>query len=242
MFSTDGVHDGITVNGVKFNDPAILENSTSLGASYTFTGYAHFWINPLSENGTFDILIGRISAVMVFKISLYPTNKIDVTVYNNENNTHYKLKQSTNTLTANAWNSVLISWNTQPANGPDKILKIFINDVESPGSETGSGSTFGTYWPEFTKWIVGNNGYGSNQFKGQLARLMLYIQTGYMDFTVEANRRKFITADNKPADIIMPPNPRIYLPNPASSIELNAGTGGNFTKTGSFTDVAGPGG
>jgi len=65
----------------------------------------------------------------------------------------------------------------------------------------------------------------------------------YLDLSVEANRRKFITADGKPADLGADGStptgtaPAIYLPNRAALIGTNAGTGGNFTVNGAPKDA-----
>jgi hypothetical protein len=55
----------------------------------------------------------------------------------------------------------------------------------------------------------------------------------YRDLSVEANRRLFVTADLKPADGQASLNPILYLPlNDPTAPGANAGTGGDFTLTG----------
>lgn len=74
---------------------------------------------------------------------------------------------------------------------------------------------------------------------------MVYISTGFLDITVEANRRKFIDALGKPvglgADGSLPTGsqPEIFAED--GNIGNNLGSGGNATVTGTPTVIAGPG-
>lgn len=74
---------------------------------------------------------------------------------------------------------------------------------------------------------------------------LVYISTGFLDITVEANRRKFIDALGKPvglgADGSLPTGvqPEIFADD--GNIGNNLGSGGNATVTGAPTAIAGPG-
>lgn len=71
---------------------------------------------------------------------------------------------------------------------------------------------------------------------------LLYFSTQYTDFSVEANRLKFIDcfgyATNIPQQITagVIPNPPIYLRFDPAAFGTNSGTDGNFTVSGTITD------
>ena len=84
--------------------------------------------------------------------------------------------------------------------------------------------------------------FGTPLFTGDIADV--YIAPGqFIDFSVEANRRKFISADGKPVDLgsnCSTPTgtaPAVCFSGNASSFGTNKGTGGAFTLTGTLTDA-----
>lgn len=86
-----------------------------------------------------------------------------------------------------------------------------------------------------------NSGNRTFGWVGSLAEVYFLAGTA-IDITVEANRRKFITADGTPADLgISGSNPTGSAPDlyvgrkPFSEIFTNRGTGGGFTETGTIT-------
>lgn len=141
------------------------------------------------------------------------------------------------TYTASAtWLHILTSYQ---AASPNRFL--YINDASDlAGSSTGTSGT-----SDFTgaDWGVGATTDGSAKFNGAIAEL--YFAPGqYLDLSVEANRRKFITAEGKPAylgtDGSKPTGiaPLIYLGirknEAAANFATNRGTGGNFSITGTL--------
>ena len=73
----------------------------------------------------------------------------------------------------------------------------------------------------------------------------LYINFGaFLDLTVEANRRKFITASLKPVDLGADGStptgvqPILYFSGDASNFHLNKGSGGGFVKKGAPKDCS----
>jgi hypothetical protein len=63
----------------------------------------------------------------------------------------------------------------------------------------------------------------------------VYFDKTYRDLSVTANRRLFVTADLKPAAGQAALNPILYLPmSDPTTVGTNAGTGGNFTLTGTI--------
>lgn len=89
--------------------------------------------------------------------------------------------------------------------------------------------------------VVGAQHASGNKLDGCLQEFWLSTSE-YIDFSVEANRRKFISAAVKPvslgADGSTPTGtaPIMYLNNPFGSFETNKGTGGNLTVTGALAE------
>ena len=86
---------------------------------------------------------------------------------------------------------------------------------------------------------------GGAYFDGCLAEFWLAFGV-FFDFSVESNRRKFISADLKAVDLGSDgskPNgtaPIIYLANEFSTFQTNLGTGGGFTENSVLADCVGP--
>jgi hypothetical protein len=104
--------------------------------------------------------------------------------------------------------------------------------------------TWTTYTNDFIQLAFGGQvwiGRGpANAINGRLSEF--YFSTGYVDFTQEANRLKFIDAFGNPVNLTQQiealaiPNPAIYMRFPPTAFGTNSGTGGNFTVNGTITD------
>jgi len=100
---------------------------------------------------------------------------------------------------------------------------VYINDVAAT-------VTWTTYTNAAINFTCPTHKVGQG-LKGRLSNV--YLDYTYRDLSITANRRLFITADLKPADGQASLNPVIYLPlNGPTAPGANAGTGGNFTLTG----------
>ncbi len=129
------------------------------------------------------------------------------------------------------WFHVLASWDLVAGVG-----HLYVSDTDDKNQVTLVDDTI-----DYTvaSWAIGAEVPTGGRFSGCLSEI--FFHTSYLDLSVTANRRKFISAGGKPvslgADGSTPlgVQPLIYMPNgdPAS----NLGTGGNFTVTGSL-DVA----
>ena len=74
-----------------------------------------------------------------------------------------------------------------------------------------------------------------------MADLMMWPGT-YLDFSVEANRRLFISAAGKPVDpavaVAALGTPIVRFSGPTASWHTNKGSGGGFTENGALTDAS----
>lgn len=139
------------------------------------------------------------------------------------------------------WHSLLASWNTGAGAG-SKFLQVYADDVADGGSITDGSVSFNVDNSE-SNWGIGATTAGANTLVGDIAQVYYRIGST-IDFSVEANRRKFISADNRPVDLgangSLPTGtqPIIFLNNPAASFGTNKGSGGDFTVTGTLTDAS----
>ena len=160
----------------------------------------------------------------------------------------------TTQVTAGAWNHILVSWDLNAGNTYANDFHMYLNDIDiKPGSPTvflpGGGSS--------VEWGTGNlfvttyrleagNGSGTS---GQRYSAIWLDFTRYIDFSVTANRRKFITAGGGQlplgVDGSIPTGfaPPWYVDNPAASITSPRGTITSTLTVGAGTtivDAAGP--
>jgi hypothetical protein len=145
------------------------------------------------------------------------------------------------------WHHMLASWDVSPVNPDPSIATFYIDDVDSisaPPAPTSVTADIGYNSPEV---MAGADHLGTTKFNGSMAEL--YFNTvAYMDFTVVANRRKFISSLLKPMDLGAdgslptgsPPIVYFHLADgeAPANFAINRGTGGNFSITGALTTAS----
>lgn len=143
---------------------------------------------------------------------------------------------SASAYTAGAtWYHVLSSWNLATASGT-----LYVNDVSDIGSPTLTDDTIDYTMAD---WGVADSPGTGNPFSGCLAEL--YFAPGqYLDFSLVANRRKFISASGKPVHLgttgSLPTGtaPIVYQhladAEAVANFATNRGTGGDFAITGTL--------
>ena len=135
-----------------------------------------------------------------------------------------------------AWRHVLASWDLATAGA----RSLYITDVSDLNAITFTNGTIDYTKTNFACGALPNSG---NKLNGALAEV--YFAPGqYLDFSVEANRRKFISSSGKPvnlgADGSTPTGvaPIVYFHlgdgESVANFATNRGTGGNFTITGTL--------
>ena len=123
---------------------------------------------------------------------------------------------------AETWSSLIISFNNAT-----NTMWVSVNDIASSYSDPFTSTADLKF--TFQYHYVGV--YSTDELKGRLSNV--YLDYTYRDLSVEANRRLFVTADLKPADGQASLNPILYLPmDDPTAPGANAGTGGDFTLTG----------
>jgi hypothetical protein len=154
------------------------------------------------------------------------------------------LNHRTNTsFTGTDWINLMISWDANAAVGTR--LKIYTGDTAVAYTNV-SGSASTTLVGDYTQanFVIGAYTDFSSKFAGDIDFFWLDL-TQSIDFSVEANRRKFFDSRGAPvslgADGSTPTGtaPIVYLSGDAAEFPTNKGTGGGFTVTGTLTDSAG---
>ena len=145
---------------------------------------------------------------------------------------------SNSTYTADAtWHHMVASWDVANAKG-----FFYVDDV----ADLAGGPTIADGTIDYTRvsWSIAAYLDGTSSFNGAIAEF--YFALEYLDISVEANRRLFISASGNPVflggDGSLPTGtaPIIYMRSRANNAGLNSGTGGDFTINGAPLFTEGP--
>jgi len=140
---------------------------------------------------------------------------------------------STNVVSA-GWHNLLVSVQTNLGVG-SKILQMYLDDISSISAIADTHAAFLMTYNGKSFWI-GDDGF-SDSYSGDLADV--WIAPGvFVDFSVTANRRKFISAAGKPVDPSGFPASAMLFSGNATGFLVNQGTGGAFTANGTITNAS----
>lgn len=159
--------------------------------------------------------------------------------FGDEPYSNYITLNSDNAILLDQWNSILLAWDTNYAAGSRRIA-IYVND-ELVSYTTGDdeGDAFEVFWGSDSVWVlleqVSHPAY-------DFSDTGLWIGSSIVEaggIISEVNRRKFVTADNKPVDPSnWPASPVVKFVGDASTFATNQGSGGEFALTnGTLTDA-----
>lgn len=147
-----------------------------------------------------------------------------------------------NIVVASGWTHILASWDTN-GSGSAKISQMYVDDVDVVSEDATGGAASVTDYT-LGDWAIGAETDGGGKLNADMAEYY-FNQATDLDLSVEANRRKFITAAGKPEDLgadgSLPTGsaPIIYhtvrAGDAASDFAANQGSGGNFSITGALT-------
>jgi hypothetical protein len=189
-------------------------------------GILSFWFKMMGGDGSVQIFLedGSISGALQFFRN--GSNQLNVTVG--------AIGQVTSTSTFVAgmgWKHALAAWNAASLS-----MRLYIQDVSEHSITAAGGTADYTH----TDFFIGARSGGSLILNAEVAEF--YFNTAeFLDISVAANRRKFISAGGAPvnlgADGSTPTGnaPAIYLSGPVATWHTNDGSGGGFTVTGALT-------
>lgn len=152
----------------------------------------------------------------------------------------YVLRTNGNYNNLNGWIHFLVSVNTNFSSG-SRLGSIYVNDIRDTIFFLSSGGPFQALVNNSGQafQIGSNDAYSSKYLDGSVSEL--YIANGYTDLSIISNRRRFITASKRPAFLgtngSLPTGspPLIYLKGSGTGFNVNSGTLGNFTTSGTLT-------
>lgn len=192
-------------------------------------GTISWWGRIDGGNGSFMVMMA--SAPVAAKVALFrnTTGTIGVVGRNAAGGTILSMVSTTTHVAGSAWINVLASWDLAAATG-----HLYVNDVNvKSGTQTLTDDTI-----DYTNgnFVLGAASDGTFKYNGCMAHP--FFHTTAINLSVTANRRKFITASGKPAQLgsdgslplgVQP----LYYDLAADG--TNIGSGGNLTVTGALT-------
>ena len=225
MIIAGGIIGGYSAKGVRASGDYLTRSGVA-GLSDSKTGLLSFWMRRSSSTGLFIAYDGRFR---IYGSSPY----IEVIGMNSSGNLCLSL-ESTISSAPDVWYHALAAWDTSNASK----CKMYVNGVDRTHLDTISNSNidYGNYG-QFQICGAGS----SASYTGDLAEF--YFTTAWADITDSSLRDRF-SKNGRP--VSLGPNgskptgtaPLIYLQGPASNWGVNAGTGGDFSVSGSFSDAS----
>ena len=224
----DGTNDWLTRGGALSGISDGSQGAASFWIRFSgSTGTAYRWFTSNTTNVRFR---SPTTGEVIFRVSAGGGSFLNVT-------------STIQIVPDTFWHHVLLSWDTNFTAG-NKLYHLVIDDVVDTPSVTDANPAFNVDYTTPTDWIVGAGDVsGLDKLNGDQADF--WFTTEYLDFSVEAERRKFITASGGAvADLGasggLPTGTaaKVYLRGPATNFATNLGSGGNFTVTGTLTDSA----
>jgi len=194
-------------------------------------GVISFWLKPDSTGtGTTEYIQGSSGSRMTIWITV--DGKVTITGKNSSATTILDLTSNADAIVRGEWNHIMASWDLTLS---DSKRALYVNSQSNLASYVWTNDTIDYTRPDY---YMSHASGGVLKYKGCTGEVYLNHQE-YLDLQLEANRLKFIGADDQPASLGADGStptgtaPVVYFPdgNPA----VNAGTGGNFVITGALT-------
>lgn len=207
------------------------------GAADSKSGILSAWIRLDDGDGSVHVILDGIEVAVSFAfVRVDTTNTLRIDGDNTSGILILRLTSDTAYTAGATWLHVLASWDLAVAAG-----HLYINDVEDLAA--GPTLTDDTIDYTVTTWTIGANSGAGFKTNGCLAEF--YFAPGqFLDFSVEANRRKFISESGKPVYLGTTGNlptgttPLVYQhlddTEAVANFATNRGTGGDFTITGTL--------
>lgn len=246
------VSQSITPSGIFYPAPAggnfdgtttYLERTSTIYGSDSSQGVLALWVNTGSLSAAQCAFFGYGTGNGFIGVNIFTTGIINVIV-SKTNTASDRISMNSNTAyTINSWIYLLASWDTNFSGG-SRLTNLFINGINDKNLIQDTGSAFNFPYSGATHWRIGAQdpffAGGNEYFKGNLSSV--YFAPGtYIDVSVVSNRRKFISATKRPvflgANGSLPTGsvPALFMQGVGTGFNVNSGTGGNFTTTGTLT-------
>lgn len=236
-----GTSGAATVDAADFDGTNDLLNRGAItGISDNKKGIVSVWVkrDQITNGETFlDIFTGNTHILKFDVLSSANSSLVRVRLrLTDATNVVIDSTASGGISTTTAWYHALASWDMSTSS-----VHLFVNDVDRKGSVTGVADLAVDYSLADETNVAAD--LFDAKYDGGMAEL--YFTTEYLDFSVEENRRKFISSTGKPVQLgatgEAPTGTAalIFLHlddgETANNFAVNRGTGGNFTVTGALT-------
>lgn len=209
------------------------------GAADGKVGTISFWFRLDGGDGDFVTIVTNATAVggptSRWRVRRENNNRITVVGLNAAATEILRLTTNTAYTASATWRHFLASWDLAAAAG-----HLYVTDV----SDLAAGPTLTDDSVDYTvaDWAIGGQANGGTKVNGALANV--FFVPSFFDLSVTANRRKFILANGKPANLgptgAYPTGtaPLVYQSlkhgEAVANFATNRGTGGDFTITGTL--------
>lgn len=230
-----------SINSINFDgvNDYLTRGAGLTGAADSKQVTLSFWINVLAADGgssgnrIFQGVSSGIVSIFTF-FREYSDNSLRIFARSTTGSTILDVRTNPNSAqSADGWLHILFS-----ADMAAGTAHLYINDELQLNTTTFTNATI-----DFTgaNWSVGAQVDGTQKYTGDIADLW-FMPGVYIDFSQEANRRKFVSESGIPVylgtDGSIPTGaaPVIYLSSATDSWHTNKGTGGGFTENGALTD------
>lgn len=220
---------GYTAQGITFNGSSYLTRGSSIGADGK-KGIISVWFKMQGSDATNGMIIETLDPF--FQIIRLNTNKIRITGQNAATTNILQLFSNTSFTVGMGWAHLLASWDLNTPAG-----WLYITDADDlASSPTLTNDTINYSTNPVVNWGVGARADGTILITADIADLYMNIAES-LDLSVEANRRKFISATNAPVDLGADGStptgtaPAIFFHGTLASWQTNDGSGGGFSVT-----------
>jgi hypothetical protein len=215
---------------------------TGVSDSKLVTG--SMWLNKEGADGVAEEIIGGSDALnggsgnAVFRFLKSSGQRWQITAENSAGTIILSVVTAGVATAASGWHHILFSFDLSDTGK----RHLYRNDTSDLTVSTYTNDTM-----DFTvaDWSVAAFPSGASKFVGEIADLALWPGV-YMDLSVLANRRKFISGAGKPVNLgplgTYPGlgQPALFFQGPASTFPTNKGAGGGMTLTGTLADTTSP--
>lgn len=204
------------------------------GAADGKKGIFSCWFRIDGGDGSTRVFLGNTTNRL--RVVFRNTNVVRAIGTDTVASTKLRMDSDTALLAGTTFHHVLCSWDLATT-----VSHAYLNDVE----DQAAGAILLDANIEYTRpdWAIAALQDGTSLFNGALSEF--YFSLEFLDFSIEANRRKFISAAGKPvllgSDGSGPTGTAAIIYAPDGNAVVNQGTGGNFTKNGAPVRIAGPG-
>ncbi len=234
-FPIAGLRPRYAANAVHYDGSSYLRTTSALtGAVGGKQGILNVWLKPTGAAPPIFIIGSNLSVQLVINSI---ANHVQLWL-RTSGGTAVCLIESTVSLTtpATSWYSIVAAWDTSIS-----VANMAINGVLASTSSMNT-NTIG--WNATGCAVSAFADDPANaKYVGDMSEL--FVDQRYLDISVAANLAKFISpTTSKPVflglngELIFGTPPLVYLPNPAATVNVNQGSGGNFIASGTITNAS----